>query len=65
MVLGFGAIVGNDNADGEAKAWQQRVWSMRHCHADRPTWEEMLAKFPDYETKADYEWLNYLRFESR
>jgi hypothetical protein len=27
------------------------------------TREEMLAKFPDYETKADYEWLNYLRFD--
>ncbi|SRR5712692_10164545 len=27
------------------------------------TREEMLAKFPDDETKADYEWLNYLRFD--
>jgi hypothetical protein len=27
------------------------------------TREEMLAKFPDYGTKADYEWLNYMRHD--
>lgn len=25
--------------------------------------EEMLAKFPHYETTADYQWLNYMRFD--
>jgi hypothetical protein len=27
------------------------------------TREEMLAKFPDYKSKADYEWLNYMRHD--
>src|SRR5882724_1339858 len=27
------------------------------------TREEMLAKFPDYETRADYEWLNYMHHD--